>query len=137
MGTIKLTWNDIHQALHNLTNEVDLKNFDCILAPNRGGLIITGMLQYLQSVKLPVYVINDSNVINIQNHKKILFLDDINDTSKTIFKIQKNFNGFVTFKTLFERHDSPFKTETINIIMNDAWLIFPWDVEPKVSNRRK
>lgn len=137
MGTIKLTWNDIHQALHNLTNEVDLKNFDCILTPNRGGLIITGMLQYLQSVKLPVYVINDSNVINIQNHKKILFLDDINDTSKTIFKIQKNFNGFVTFKTLFERHDSPFKTETINIIMNDAWLIFPWDVEPKVSNRRK
>lgn len=137
MGIIKLTWNDIHQALHNLTNEVDLKNFDCILTPNRGGLIITGMLQYLQSVKLPVYVINDSNVINIQNHKKILFLDDINDTSKTIFKIQKNFNGSVTFKTLFERHDSPFKTETINIIMNDAWLIFPWDVEPKVSNRRK
>lgn len=137
MGTIKLTWNDIHQALHNLTNEVDLKNFDCILTPNRGGLIITSMLQYTQRVKLPVYVINDSNVINVQNHKKILFLDDINDTSKTIFKIQKNFNGSVTFKTLFERHDSPFKTETINIIMNDAWLIFPWDIEPEVSNRRK
>lgn len=42
MGTIKLTWNDIHQALYNLANEVDLKNFDCILTPNRGGLIITG-----------------------------------------------------------------------------------------------
>lgn len=137
MGTIKLTWNDIHQALHNLANEVDLKNFDCILTPNRGGLIITGMLQYTQRVKLPVYVINDSNTINIQNYKKILFLDDINDTSKTIFKIQKVFNGFITFKTLFERYDSLFKTETINIILNDAWLIFPWDVEPKISNLRK
>lgn len=137
MSTIKLTWNDIHQALHNLANEVDLKNFDCIVTPNRGGLIITGMLQYTQRVKLPVYVINDSNVINIQNHKKILFLDDINDTSKTIFKIQKVFNGFITFKTLFERYDSLFKTETINIILNDAWLIFPWDVEPKISNLRK
>lgn len=137
MDTIKLTWNDIHQALHNLTNEVDLKNFDCIITPNRGGLIITGMLQYSQRIKLPVYVINDYDIINIQNHKKILFLDDINDTSKTIFKIQKIFNGFITFKTLFERHNSPFKTETINIILNDAWLIFPWDVEPKISNLRK
>lgn len=137
MGTIKLTWNDIHQALHNLANEVDLKNFDCIITPNRGGLIITGMLQYAQRVKLPVYVINDSNVINIQNYKKVLFLDDINDTSKTIFKTQKVFNGSVTFKTLFERHNSPFKTETINIILNDAWLIFPWDVKLEVLNPRK
>ncbi|EKN8003858.1 hypothetical protein PYY25_001891 [Campylobacter coli] len=137
MGTIKLTWNGIHQALHNLTNEVDLKNFDCIVTPNRGGLIITGMLQYSQRVKLPVYVINDYDTINIQNHKKILFLDDINDTSRTIFKIQKVFNGFITFKTLFERHNSPFKTGTINIILNDAWLIFPWDVEPEILNRRK
>ncbi|EAL4082808.1 hypothetical protein DFW61_10745 [Campylobacter coli] len=137
MGTIKLTWNDIHQALHNLANEVDLKNFDCIITPNRGGLIITGMLQYTQRVKLPVYVINDSNAINIQNYKKVLFLDDINDTSKTIFKTQKVFNSSVTFKTLFERHNSPFKTETINIILNDAWLIFPWDVKPEVLNPRK
>lgn len=73
MNTIKLTWNDVHQALHNLTNEVDLKNFDCIITPNRGGLIITSMLQYTQGVKLPVYVINDSDVINIQNHKKFCF----------------------------------------------------------------
>ncbi|MGI7717456.1 hypothetical protein ACNGMK_09450 [Campylobacter coli] len=137
MSTIKLTWNDIHQALYNLTNEVDLKNFDCILTPNRGGLIITSMLQYLQDIKLPVCVINDSGVINIQNYKKVLFLDDINDTSKTIFKIQKVFNGFITFKTLFERYNSPFKTETINIIMSDAWLIFPWDINPEVLNLRK
>lgn len=137
MSTIKLTWNDIHQALHNLTNEVDLKNFDCILTPNRGGLIITSMLQYLQDIKLHVYVINDSDAINIQNHKKVLFLDDINDTSKTIFKIQKVFNGFITFKTLFERYNSPFKTKTINIIMSDAWLIFPWDINPEVLNLRK
>ncbi|QXO06532.1 hypothetical protein [Campylobacter phage CJLB-14] len=66
-----------------------------------------------------------------------MFLDDINDTSKTIFKIQKVFNGLITFKTLFERYNSPFKTETINIILNDAWLIFPWDVEPEVLNLRK
>lgn len=137
MSTIKLTWDDIHQALYNLTNEVDLKNFDCILTPNRGGLIITSMLQYLQDIKLPVCVINDSGVINIQNYKKVLFLDDINDTSKTIFKIQKVFNGFITFKTLFERYNSPFKTKTINIIMSDAWLIFPWDINPEVLNLRK
>lgn len=137
MDTIKLTWNDIHQALYNLTNEVDLKNFDCILTPNRGGLIITSMLQYLQDIKLPVCVINDSGTINIQNYKKVLFLDDINDTSKTIFKIQKVFNGFITFKTLFERYNSPFKTKTINIIMSDAWLIFPWDINPEVLNLRK
>lgn len=137
MSTIKLTWNDIHQALYNLTNEVDLKNFDCILTPNRGGLIITSMLQYLQDIKLPVCVINDSGTINIQNYKKVLFLDDINDTSKTIFKIQKVFNGFITFKTLFERYNSPFKTKTINIIMSDAWLIFPWDINPEVLNLRK
>lgn len=137
MSTIKLTWDDIHQALYNLTNEVDLKNFDCILTPNRGGLIITSMLQYLQDIKLPVCVINDSGTINIQNYKKVLFLDDINDTSKTIFKIQKVFNGFITFKTLFERYNSPFKTKTINIIMSDAWLIFPWDINPEVLNLRK
>lgn len=137
MDTIKLTWNDIHQALCNLTNEVDLKNFDCIVTPNRGGLIITSMLQYLQNIKLPVYVINNSVVTGIQNYKKVLFLDDINDTSKTIFKIQKVFNNSITFKTLFERYNSPFKTETINIILNDAWLIFPWDVEPEVLNLRK
>ena len=115
-----------------------------VLGINRGGCIPGVYLSH--RIKTPHEVLD----IRLRDHtvkpnltvlekafafqKKILIIDDINDTGDTFNYIVKNFgagDGRIKFAALI--HNTPSKAKvdyhgyTIDKSKNPAWIVFPWE----------
>ena len=121
-------------------------NIDLILSVNRGGCIPGVYLSH--GLKLPHKVIDlqlrdgtnipDSNSVkNLKiNSKKILIIDDINDTGSTFIhlnRIIKANNTKKYFACLINNIGSKFQVEfygrSINKVEKPSWYVFPWEIE--------
>ena len=115
-----------------------------VLGINRGGCIPGVYLSH--RIKTPHEVLD----IRLRDHttkpnlsvlekafafqKKILIIDDINDSGETFNYIVKNFgkgDGRIKFAALI--HNTPSKAQvdyhgyTIDKSKNPAWIVFPWE----------
>lgn len=121
-------------------------NIDLILSVNRGGCIPGVYLSH--GLKLPHKVIDlqlrdgtnipDSNSVkNLKiNSKKILIIDDINDTGSTFIHLNRIINANNTkkyFACLINNIGSKFQVEfygrSINKVEKPSWYVFPWEIE--------
>ena len=121
-------------------------NIDLILSVNRGGCIPGVYLSH--GLKLPHKVIDlqlrdgtnipDSNSVkNLKiNSKKILIIDDINDTGSTFIHLNRIINANNTkkyFACLINNIASKFQVEfygrSINKVEKPSWYVFPWEIE--------
>ena len=66
--------------------------------------------------------------------KKILIIDDINDTGETFLFIKNNFGGEDRVKTASIIHNAPSKFDkldywcyTIDKDVHPCWIVFPWE----------
>lgn len=119
---------------------------DIILSVNRGGCIPGVYLSH--GLKLPHKVIDlqlrdgtnipDSNSLkNLKiNSKKILIIDDINDTGSTFIHLNRIINANNTkkyFACLINNIGSKFQVEfygrSINKVEKPSWYVFPWEIE--------
>lgn len=119
---------------------------DIILSVNRGGCIPGVYLSH--GLKLPHKVIDlqlrdgtnipDSNSVkNLKiNSKKILIIDDINDTGSTFIHLNRIINANNTkkyFACLINNIGSKFQVEfygrSINKVEKPSWYVFPWEIE--------
>ena len=119
---------------------------DVILRVNRGECIPGGYLSH--GLKLPHKVIDlqlrdgtnipDSNSVkNLKiNSKKILIIDDINDTGSTFIHLNRIINANNTkkyFACLINNIGSKFQVEfygrSINKVEKPSWYVFPWEIE--------
>ncbi len=121
-------------------------NIDLILSVNRGGCIPGVYLSH--GLKLPHKVIDlqlrdgtnipDYNSVkNLKiNSKKILIIDDINDTGSTFIHLNRIINANNTkkyFACLINNIGSKFQVEfygrSINKVEKPSWYVFPWEIE--------
>ena len=121
-------------------------NIDLILSVNRGGCIPGVYLSH--GLKLPHKVIDlqlrdgtnipDSNSVkNLKiNSKKILIIDDINDTGSTFIHLNRIINANNTkkyFACLINNIGSKFQVEfygrSINKVEKPSWYVFPWEID--------
>jgi len=119
---------------------------DIILSVNRGGCIPGVYLSH--GLKLPHKVIdlqlrdgknipNSNSVKNLKiNSKKILIIDDINDTGSTFIHLNRIINANNTkkyFACLINNIGSKFQVEfygrSINKVEKPSWYVFPWEIE--------
>ena len=119
---------------------------DVILSVNRGGCIPGVYLSH--GLKLPHKVIdlqlrdgknipNSNSVKNLKiNSKKILIIDDINDTGSTFIHLNRIINNNNTkkyFACLINNIGSKFQVEfygrSINKVEKPSWYVFPWEIE--------
>ena len=119
---------------------------DIILSVNRGGCIPGVYLSH--GLKLPHKVIdlqlrdgknipNSNSVKNLKiNSKKILIIDDINDTGSTFIHLNRILNVNNTkkyFACLINNIGSKFQVEfygrSINKVEKPSWYVFPWEIE--------
>ena len=119
---------------------------DIILSVNRGGCVPGVYLSH--GLKLPHKVIDlqlrdgtnipDSNSVkNLKiNSKKILIIDDINDTGSTFIHLNRIINANNTkkyFACLINNIGSKFQVEfygrSINKVEKPSWYVFPWEIE--------
>lgn len=159
MPNITLTWHYIDEAIHQIEAQIRESGFtpDYIVGIVRGGAIPAVLLSH--RLKIPVVMVHwntrdkgidhrESNAwlsedINI-NNKKVLVVDDIVDTGKTIeelfedWSLCKEVGAEATLAMDNIRVCSIIYNETQNIYVDyyaraidrahdDRWVIFPWE----------
>ena len=139
--------DNLNEDILSLISQVRSANLkiDLILSVNRGGCIPGVYLSH--GLKLPHKVIDlqlrdgtnipDSNSVkNLKiNSKKILIIDDINDTGSTFIHLNRIINANNTkkyFACLINNIGSKFQVEfygrSINKVEKPSWYVFPWEI---------
>lgn len=148
------TWQDIEHMIAVITNTLTRDNWkpDYIVGLTRGGLVPatimsnqTGITMHALDVRFRDmsndYAGPESNKrmkLDALKGKKILIVDDINDTGKTMAWIKNDWEVHfsednVRFAALIDNSASNFDVDytahEINKMERDVWIVFPWEGE--------
>lgn len=150
MNKIIYTWDNITTIIKNNIYKIQNYNPDIVIAIGGGGLIPARLIR--NYIKKPIYVVTLSlydddqikdNVTIIQwldinlKGKKVLIIDEIDDTRKTIdccvSKLRNNNNAdtiavCVLQNKLKEKYADLKDVHYISFQeIEDKWVVYPWD----------
>jgi uncharacterized protein len=162
--TKKVYYTDkqIDGMIHDIVRQMINDNWkpDYIVGINRGGLLPALKLSHYLGVPMETLTVSlrdggqtESNCWMAEDAygymdspKRILIVDDINDTGATLEWIKKDWatscavnnerweyvwNESTRFAVLVDNDSSPFEVnyaaETINKAEDDVWIVFPWE----------
>lgn len=123
-------WEELDRDIEILTDRVKLKP-SCVLGIARGGLIPAVMISHKLGVpfKNTTWQDRDGGVkehIWIPDHT--LIIDDINDTGLTLSEVTKGVTSKHQTMTLFNRKNSQFTVDYYANLVDNEWIVFPWEV---------
>jgi hypoxanthine phosphoribosyltransferase len=159
MKKIYYSWQQIQGAVLEIARQMALHNWrpDYIVGVTRGGAIPAVLLsQYTGIPMRPLQVsLRDSNdcvsdlgmAEDAFDNKKILIVDDINDTGATINWIKQDWPSgcfpdnpkwnsiwgddvrfaVLTHNTASKFKDPDYSVWTVNKAEEDCWLVYPWE----------
>ncbi|HEX3003745.1 MAG TPA: phosphoribosyltransferase, partial [Angustibacter sp.] len=151
-----LTYEAFGRAVRDLAHEIADDGFrpDIVLAIARGGLLIAGGLSYVLGVKnvhlvsvefytgvgetlpLPVLLPPVPNAVDLRE-KRVLVVDDVADSGHTLRLVHDFCRDHVAelrTAVIYEKARSVVRCEYV-WRRTDAWINFPWSVEPPVVQR--
>ena len=121
---------------------------DVIVGPGRGAYPFGVMLSHYFEVPFEAFrwqtrdgKIEDSetlqHILSKYKDKKILIVDDINDTGTTLIGINEVVNGLdffnqsISYATLFDKESSKFSkvdyTANVELPDQERWIVFPYE----------
>lgn len=124
-STLKLDWNDIEMAIDKIAKQCG--SVDTIVAVMRGGMVPARMLAGKLGVKNIVAWDGKHGIaLGTLGHLKgrILIVDDIVDTGKTMAKAQELFKGkgaAVVAKATVDFAGKQLESK------DSRWVVFPWE----------
>ena len=168
VAKVHYTWKDIEHMIQSINNLMyaDQWRPDYVVGLTRGGLVPAVMLSNMTGIKMHTLDVRfrdgdtqESNAWMAEdalgyphsdtddNKKKILIVDDINDTGATFNWIMQDWpagclpndpdwepvwGGNVRFATLTENLASDFSKVSyscheVNKAEEDVWLVYPWE----------
>jgi xanthine phosphoribosyltransferase len=159
MNKIYYTWQDVENQTQEILRQLhnDAWRPDYVVGLTRGGLVPANLIsQYLEcpmhtlKVSLRDGAEQESNLWMAEdafNNKKILIVDDINDSGATINWIKQDWpsgcfandekwnhiwGDSVRFAVLTHNQASEFKDPdysvwSVNKAEEDCWLVYPWE----------
>jgi len=142
-----VNWNDIDHMVDDLINQMFADNWkpDYIVGITRGGLTPAIMMSHKTGIKmytLDVRLRDGGTDSNLESNlwmaedarlgKKILLVDDINDTGETIGWIKDDWQSDnMKFAMLIENEaskvSSDYNCKTVNKFEKDVWIVYPWE----------
>ena len=142
-----VNWNDIDHMVDDLINQMvaDYWKPDYIVGITRGGLTPAIMMSHKTGIKmytLDVRLRDGGTDSNLESNlwmaedarlgKKILLVDDINDTGETIGWIKDDWQSDnMKFAMLIENEaskvSSDYNCKTVNKFEKDVWIVYPWE----------
>jgi hypoxanthine phosphoribosyltransferase len=132
-----LAWSYYFRLINKLYQKInwDTEEFDYIVSINRGGNIIGTILSH--KTRLPLIVMNKEEVPEVRG--KILIVDDISDTGRTLLKVISNLKTGTSYKTAtlhiqnHTHHRPDYYVSTVK-----QWIIYPYErVHKKTETRRR
>lgn len=148
------TWQDIEHMTNGLLNTLIKDNWkpDYIVGITRGGLVPATIISNQTGIPMRTLDVrfrdmsgdyagpesNKSMKLDAIKGKKILVIDDINDTGTTMTWIEKDWElpdseDNVRFAALINNGASNFNIDytahEINKMERDVWIVFPWEGE--------
>lgn len=117
-------WNWIEEQIDKIGEKLEaFEKPQFITGVPRGGLIPAVLMSH--KFDIPYIGLEAAKTLPGDLKKKILVIDDIADSGNTLAQIQRH--NFKT-ATLARRYSSSFTpTITGTDILDDHWLIFPWE----------
>ena len=140
----KVSYDEVSRGVEALCNliEASLDGWkpDAIVAVVRGGLVpATHVCHFFNR---PIFFINkDALLGKLEGHRRILVVDEINDTGRTFQRIREEiFNRppnntlDVRYAALYTRHTAQFEADYFldyepYFLRTQAWQQFPWERE--------
>jgi uncharacterized protein len=133
-----LDWNDIENLVKRTVSKIkeNNKKYDIIIGIKNGGIIPAKLISRELNINNIDFISVKMNQIftssNFPRNKKYLLIDDIYDTGKTFFTVNKFFNSFdFDYACLVSRYritDNNSKIIIIGEILNhNKWIVFPWE----------
>jgi hypoxanthine phosphoribosyltransferase len=137
-----LDWNNIENLVKKTALKIkeNNKKYDLIIGIKNGGIIPAKLISRelninnIDFISVKMNQIFTSSNFNFPRNKKYLLIDDIYDTGKTFFTVNKFFNSFdFDYACLVSRYritDNNSKIIIIGEILNhNKWIVFPWENE--------
>jgi len=160
MKKIYYSWNDVENQTQEILRQMTLDDWrpDYVVGLTRGGLVPANLISQYLAVPMECLKVSlrdsehgpESNLWMSENAfegKRILIVDDINDSGATLNWIQEDWqdsclprddrwlkvwNDSVRFAVLINNEASQFKridysSVDINKAEEDSWIVFPWE----------
>lgn len=146
------SWPQLVKDCSDISKNLNLKSFDCLVAISRGGLIPATILSYLLDIK-KIHIIGYNYYLkpgvrgklkrislpgkNIKNCH-VLLVDEKADTGNTLLaatRFLKKEKNEVTSVTLHWDPRSKIKPDYFVHKVKDRWIVYPWD--ESIKNKSK
>jgi len=124
----EVTWEEVENVVRYLADIYETQNLNCelILGIPRGGLVLATMLSYRLDLPLIVEAYGPTTSWS----SKILIVDDIADTGKTLEMVSKNLPESTIF-TMHYHKQSIVTPYAWLYEKTDKWIVYPWEVTKK------
>ena len=114
-----LNWEDINDLLDSIYSQ-SKGEIDYVTGIPRGGTILAVLYSHRFNIQ---YMDRPSN-----HYPRLLILDDIADTGRTLEEYVKNFTK-PKFGTLHYKETSSFTPNYYAKIAGTEWIVYPWERE--------
>ena len=117
------TWSEFDKSVDYITNQCKKMKITGIYGVPRGGLCLAVALSHKLNIQLIEKPLKDS-----------LIVDDVYETGITLRNF-KNIEG-VNFFVLVSKK-KPVWWKSVNLSLNEEWIVFPWENRENESNEKK
>lgn len=130
-----LTGNEYYDLVSKLCSIIPINKYKMVCGIPRGGLSLAVYMSYNLNMKLKENDANhvlDVSVYTEEECKKILIVDDLVDTGKTI--LDNELNLFFDVACLYKKPWSKYQP-TYFVEETDLWIVFPYENPSEIPNR--
>ena len=117
------TWSEFDKSVNYIANQCKKMNLTGIYGVPRGGLCLAVALSHKLNIQLIEKPLKNS-----------LIVDDVYETGITLSNF-KNIEG-VNFFVLVSKK-KPVWWKSVNLSLNEEWIVFPWENRENESNEKK
>lgn len=138
-----LSYNDIDTACWGVSQQIKALgvHIDLVVGILRGGFIPAYLIAHNLDTNLHTitWQTRDGNTQEVSDYvqsqisdgKNVLFVDDINDSGRTLTEISQVYNPQSTTNvltaTLCSKETSSFLVDFSALDIGDEWIVFPWE----------
>ena len=145
-----VAWDELHNYISQANLDKVYPKVDLVVSIGSGGMVPGVIISKILNVPVVNIGVKSYSIDNTQTykanfyqkfefrssrHKKILVVDDINDTGYTLASVNIYLMSTylketdVEYLTIFSKQRTVFPCKSLQQVDNDTWIEFPWEVK--------